>query len=493
MYLRTFNLASLIQAKIRLDATKFTCYLEHLKIKFKDGELDCIEKLYSHVSSIADLGNFFMGYVIPQIGKEFDLLRFGKNNIVNIELKRESSLEKIAEQLEKNRYYLSFLNKDIHTFTYVASTDELYQLDNSGQLSIVDFNTLILLLKQQETVEAINLDIIFNPSNYLVSPFNSTKAFIENRYFLTENQKQHKNDILKSFESSEPVLVAITGEPGTGKTLLTYDIAKHYLSNKKVAVIHCANLNPGQRELNTIPGWNIIPIKFVESHILLDSSYEVIIIDEAQRIYPNQLESIYQYVKANNIKCIFSYDAKQCFSDYEYRRKIPKKIEDDFKAKKYQLKKTIRSNKEIVTFVSNLFNPRQSNPEQTYNNIDVQFFYDSTDVLDLTGALKRKGWQVVNYTPSSIFSVSYDKYQDSRNPNAHGIIGQEFDKVVAVIDHSFYFDSFGNLCSNRVHGAPNYDLDKMLYQIMTRAREKLSVIILNNPDVLVKCLRILNK
>ncbi|EUJ18396.1 hypothetical protein MAQA_09229 [Listeria aquatica FSL S10-1188] len=40
---------------------------------------------------------FFLGYKIPQIGEEFDLLRLGKNYHLNIELKSEASEEKILK------------------------------------------------------------------------------------------------------------------------------------------------------------------------------------------------------------------------------------------------------------------------------------------------------------------------------------------------------------------------------------------------------------
>jgi hypothetical protein len=45
--------------------------------------------------------------------KEFDLLLFGKDCIINIELKSISTEEKIFKQLERNKYYLSFIEKNI--------------------------------------------------------------------------------------------------------------------------------------------------------------------------------------------------------------------------------------------------------------------------------------------------------------------------------------------------------------------------------------------
>ena len=47
--------------------------------------------------SIAQMDGFFFGYVIPQISKEFDLLKFTETHILDIELKSQAvSLESIA-------------------------------------------------------------------------------------------------------------------------------------------------------------------------------------------------------------------------------------------------------------------------------------------------------------------------------------------------------------------------------------------------------------
>jgi hypothetical protein len=75
------------------------------------------------------------------------------------------------------------------------------------------------------------------------------------------------------------------------------------------------------------------------------------------------------------------------------------------------------------------------------------------------------------------------------NENAHTVIGQEFDKVVAVIGESFYYDSNGKLMGDT---ESYYHPTKMLFQILTRARKKLCLVIVNNETLLKKCLEIIN-
>lgn len=136
-----------------------------------------------------DFDNFYLNYSIPQIGKEFDLLRFGTQSVVDIEIKRSASIEKITKQLVRNEYYLSFLpHKSKRLFTYVCDTGQLYELDG-GNVKERSCEVLIDGLEAQSHVEIRDINSLFNPANYLVSPFNSTLKFVNHRYFLT---KQHK-------------------------------------------------------------------------------------------------------------------------------------------------------------------------------------------------------------------------------------------------------------------------------------------------------------
>lgn len=106
--------------------------------------------------------------------------------------------------------------------------------------------------------------------------------------------------------------------------------------------------------------------------------------------------------------------------------------------------------------------------------------------------MKKNDWEVINFTSSSYNTLSYDKYQYG-SQNTHRVIGQEFDRVAAVINEFFSYDKNGKLISSRESGAPNYRLDKMLYQMLTRARQEITIIVYKNPTMLDACLKILKK
>ncbi|AIY07919.1 hypothetical protein LK13_04610 [Paenibacillus polymyxa] len=78
--------------------------------------------------------------------------------------------------------------------------------------------------------------------------------------------------------------------------------------------------------------------------------------------------------------------------------------------------------------------------------------------------------------------IAIDKYSVG-NRNAHHVIGQEFDKVAVVINERFYYNDSGQLLSIREAGAPPYRMDKMLYQMLTRARQEITVVIYKNKDM----------
>ena len=81
-----------------------------------------------------------------------------------------------------------------------------------------------------------------------------------------------------------------------------------------------------------------------------------------------------------------------------------------------------------------------------------------------------------------------EKYRSEDADSAHSIIGQEFEKVVIVLDEDFAYNSSGGLYANNKF----YSQRQMLYQIVTRAIKKLHVLIINNEMMLERCIQILS-
>lgn len=492
--MKEVNLISLNQAYVSLNQPLYESYFDYYKINPKKNELVDLGLFIEQLQGVSPVINvfdkYYFGYIIPQISKEFDLLRFGEDFIINIELKSQNTDDKITKQIVRNRYYLSFLKKKIFSFTYISSENKLYTFDETQKLKTVSFKYLQYLLSTQNTITIENLDDYFNPSNYLVSPFNSTEEFIGGGYFLTSHQEEIKKECLLEIEENSESFISICGKAGTGKTLLTFDIAKHLLSTeKKVLIIHCGNLNSGHLKLRDDYGWDVIPIKEYSSKEL--KSYNLVIVDETQRIFPQQLMIIINELKKNKGNCIFSYDKQQCLRNWEVENNIAQVISVETSSLIFELTEKIRTNKEIASFIIALFNKSRNIEKINRRNIDLIYFQTSSEAKNYLKYMSDYEWKIINYTPSSRYSYPYIDYAVFSEDNAHGVIGQEFDKVVAVIDEFFCYNG-NNLSIKNYTSVPYYNPVKMLFQIMTRTRRKLCVVIINNAEILERCISILN-
>lgn len=499
--MENINLLRLLEVREVSTASCFANYLREYGIELarqgkndgvKEEELDCLKAFVNHFSKeqyrTRLLDNFFIGYKIPQIGKEFDLLRINNDNIVSVELKSKASEVKILEQLRRNLYYLKSLNKKVVLFTYCQNNDTLYKLaDDADLIRLEDFSTLFNeLLKENDEIE--NIDKLFNPCNYLISPFNSTKRFIEDEYFLTGHQEEIKGKILKLVEGDGVRFCSLTGAAGTGKTLLTYDIAKELRkSERKVLIVHCGKLNEGQEFLKEEYGWDICMGCQISAEFLKD--FDVVMVDEAQRLKMNQLKEIRDNVAGMNKKCIFSYDEKQWINRDEKESGVLNIIRELPNLKSFKLTNSIRINKELASFIELLFDKSKPIKHIDYSNIDLYYFSKRDEVIEMANSLKEKGWMVVNYTPGTFSKFTYQRYSIEDAKSAHAVIGQEFDNVVAIIDNTFRYGENNKLLA----GGSYYSQRQMLYQILTRTRLRLSIIVFNNEIMMKRCLEILGK
>ena len=103
--------------------------------------------------------------------------------------------------------------------------------------------------------------------------------------------------------------------------------------------------------------------------------------------------------------------------------------------------------------------------------------------------LLNEGWEIPSYTPGTRSIFDYEKYFPSNKMCAHSVIGQEFNNVAIVIDEHFKYTKNGKLTASNQY----YSQRQMLYQIITRARKRLHIIVVNNASMLARCIEILNK
>ena len=453
-----------------------------------------VDNLIKSNLNVNDLDGFFYGFMIPQIGKEFDLLKITEKQCLNIELKStDVPSDQILEQLLKNRHYLMHLGKKLTLFSVITDSMTCYRLSLNGELCPVSFSDIVTEVKTHSDSYLNHIDDLFTASEYLVSPLNTPEKFIQGEYFLTQQQDQVKKQVLKGIENaSDNEYFLITGKPGTGKTLLLYDIAKTLSRSGKTLIIHCGKLSEGQKKISSeVSNLKVVPASELKYSSFSLSDYSFILVDESHRIYPNQFAEICREAEKHKQICIFSSDPEQVLSSSEIRSNISKKIKQLPLLGEYQLSEKIRMNRELNSFITQMRDlNRRPKKAMQFPNVELNYARTSNEAQMLISYYRDKGYVFINYSKSNHCYSPYAEYEEDFD--THHVIGQEFDKVLMLMDDSFYYDEKGILCGKQ-HPTPDYLYPNLFYQGVTRVREKFALIIVNAPDLMEKITSIIEE
>ncbi|MDI6544839.1 hypothetical protein QMA57_05020 [Leuconostoc suionicum] len=299
--------ANLRKVASNVESESIKHYLNNLGVlSIRERELQGIERLVCHfIDEQVPLMFFYIGYSMPKISKEFDLLAFDQmHRVVNIELKSQANYdeEKVRKQLINNKYYLSQVAKEIKLFTYNSDSDIIYTLTEQDELETTDISSSHLFLASEfyrflstfGSIDVGNLDSLFKVSLYLVSPFRETQAFLEGDYLLTQQQQALQNNILTMSESG---FYAVNVPSGNGKVLMLYDTVKKLSKNSTVLIVHVGKLNAAQSSLRRNYDWEIIPIRQFMKKIKAKKlrNFDYIFIDEAQNLSIKNINTLINY------------------------------------------------------------------------------------------------------------------------------------------------------------------------------------------------------
>ena len=494
-----FNIAEKHEARVH-DTHRIRIHeIESLRI-LVDGLTGC-------GMTVSEADGFYFGFTIPQIGKEFDLLKVTDKHCLNIELKSQDvSEEAILAQLRKNRHYLTHLGKRVILFTVVTDTMTCYRLTLSDNLVRSDIREIADMLKKCDAPYDEDISKSFRASEYLISPMNTPDKFIRGKYFLTPAQEYVKTELIRSIDnaenSSEPdcdrrgSFFHITGRPGTGKTLLLYDLARTLSDSGSTVIIRCGQLTEGERIISReISNLDIISADDlgISSDI---GSYDFVLADEAQRLSIEAFEMIRRSADAGEQICIFSSDPETVLTRTEQGRNIAGRIHALPPAGEFELSERLRMNRELYHFIMTLRNlGHKADKPYAYEDVSVNYANDIPEAVKLITYFRGKGYVFINACAPKI-TVSEegsDPFAElAEEFDVHHIIGREYDKVVMLVDSSFYYDESGYL-KGVPEPDPDYIYPNLFYQGITRVREKLSLVILDAPVLLRNILGILGK
>ena len=415
-------------------------------LKMREWELESmkalVRELEVHMQDVHAL-RFFYSFQVPRLGKEFDLLQIKDDQIVNIELKSgKVSDEAVRKQLLQNRYYLSVQGKMIQSYTYISSQERLVRLNNHDHIVEADWDQLCLALQRQSKDYEGDIEDLFQAEMYLFSPVTEPERFLNKEYFLTSQQKDIERRILDKIRKVKYGYFWFSGLPGTGKTLLLYDIAMKLSVHQKVCMIHCGE---------TGKEWKILHDRLLRIAFLSDSQleecpdlkeYSAILVDEAHLLTEEKLHVILELSEKHPV--IFSSDDEDMISDEEMDRTMIREIEHLPDIQSFHLTNRIRTNAELSSFIQNMMHLPEKRMVRYYPHIQVVYANDDEEAEILL-----KGYQ---------------------------------DQLVFIIDERYYYDEKGYLREQRQKQQKPTAV-RMLFHRLNEAREEFAIIVKRNEAV----------
>lgn len=437
----------------------------------RDAELEDIAALTHQLvksgASIQALAGFFCSYVIEHIGKEFDLLKVASRRMIfNIELKSQNKHPAdMEQQLQKNAYYLRGLGLPMMLFAWLKSTNTLYEL-RQDRLEEVPMSRLAQLLNQWSRYKyEQDLDALFLPELYLVSPMNNPRRFLQNNYFLTAHQNALKKEILEK----GPALWSIYGEAGTGKTLFLLDLARTLAQKDPVLFLHNGHLQKGHAKIMAdIPNLEIRSA-FRPGDL---QAWTHIIADDAQRLSKDLLGHICTRCMLSQGYGIFGYDPRQILTWQELSSPVCTLLETDPHFHTRRLTRRIRCNASLAAFAASLFQTSRMLPGSvSLEDLECLYADEIDQAREICLYYQNQGYVTISYC-DHLESASIQGLQEGES-----LLGQEYDKVLAAADNRFQYVG-GKLISTVFD--PLYIQENLLYQGLARTRKKLVLLCVRN-------------
>lgn len=464
---------------------------EHF-LRLREWELDSmralVKQLELHMQKVSAL-RFFYSFQIPRLGKEFDLIQIKDEHIVNIELKSGAvSDEMIKKQLIQNRYYLSVLTRPIYSYTYISSENRLVRLTNHDHIVEADWESLCDILGRDSRDYQGDIEELFKAEYYLISPLTDPVKFLNKEYFLTSQQRDIRRQILRKIRAEHSGYFLFTGLPGTGKTLLLYDIAMELSDRRKVCMIHCSEAGKKWEILHE----RLHRIDFLSDSRLLDdwddgievihdgkdifAEYSAVLVDEAHLLSVEKLRFILRC--AGDRPVIFSSDSEDMISPYELDRGNLHVIEGLPGIQIFRLTNRIRTNAELSSFIQNIMHIPAGRRLKEYPHIEVVYANDDGEAANLLEDYRARGYWYKDDGGNSY---------GSRNVEPSGGV----DSLVVVMDDHYYYDEEGYLRSLEAKDRANVFNVRSLFHYLNQAKEILAIVVKGNPDVYAGLMNVL--
>ena len=306
--------------------------------------------------------------------------------------------------------------------------------------------------------------------------------FLNKEYFLTSQQRDIRRQILRKIRSEHSGYFLFTGLPGTGKTLLLYDIAMELSDRRKVCMIHCSEAGKKWEILHE----RLHRIDFLSDSRLLEddddrveimvgmkdifAEYSAILVDEAHLLSVEKLRYILKC--AGDRPVIFSSDSEDMISPYELDRGNLHVIEELPGVQIFRLTNRIRTNAELSSFIQNIMHIPAGRRLKEYPHIEVVYANDDGEAANLLEDYRGRGY--------------WYKVDDENVEPSGGV-----DSLVVVMDDHYYYDEEGYLRSLEVKEKANVFNVRSLFHYLNQAKESLAIVVKGNPEVYAGLMNVL--
>ncbi|MGN0302126.1 MAG: DNA/RNA helicase domain-containing protein [Anaerotardibacter sp.] len=435
----------------------------------------------------ADLNGFVFSYSIPRISAEFDLLKTSKELTLNIELKSQSpGKTRIRKQLVRNQHFLRHLSCEIVCFSYIAEEKQLYILrDKELELSTID--ELVSVMKRFDSFYDDDFNNLFSATDYLISPITNTEAFLQGTYYLNGLQEVARRGILQGMEQNpETYCAGITGLPGTGKTLLLFDVALEYSRKTAlpVCVIHCGQLQDAHKQFNQAQEYIII-VEADRLDAFALREYSAVFIDEAQRMSQSVFDILFDAISENKLPCVVSMDLSQTLTNEQAKTNVVTLLRNRFEdIAHFKLDTKVRTNNQIWNFTRGFFDLSLAKRGFIHDKVSIVYVDSIEQALFVVEDFQKQGYQFIRHGGLG-FNVDLAQRMNDPGISSADSIGLEYEKVVMTVGSRAYYDETGKL---RVQNEENESLvyTRSLFQGVTRARENFALVVVDNPDLFTR-------
>lgn len=444
---RKQNLSNLSRLECHLSERDRPLKVRAWEINSMRALVDQLEKYMPEVYRL----RLFYSFQILRLGKEFDLLQVKENQIVNIELKSGAvSEDAIRRQLIQNRYYLSILGRPVRSYTYISSQNRLVRLTNHDHIVEAEWEQLCAELQEKSADFSGDLEDLFQAEWYLISPLTQPERFLKKEYFLTAQQKDIERQILKSIRIKRGGYYHFSGLPGTGKTLLLYDIAMKLSGRQMVCIIHCGASGQEWKRLHERLRRIVwVSDSQITAEMRLDE-YGTVLVDEAHLLDKETLENIVE--AAGKRPVIFTSDCEDQLSPEEVDQSVKLGIAKLPEIQTFRLTNRIRTNEEISSFVQNMMHIPDYKSGRRFPHVTVFYANDDQEAANLIQDAKKQGYQ--HLLESEVAEKAYDS-------------------VAIILDGNYFYDSKKYLRSKK-------RTVRNLFHQLNSAKEKLMLIVKDN-------------